>query len=208
MKIVNFTNCLLSKTRVGKMKKVFIKSEKDLYSKLFIYRSLLCKNREFFIEEKSSDDAKAICTALNIKNKKKRIEYVYDYCINRVDEFYREKNYCNFENGQCKCQREENSNRKNGCCLICVYQTENGCPTQNLSCKLFYCNEISKKQEMFPLRDLKILKVFGFRRRLIAIDNFFAKREDVITDIEVGLLTFYSLRAIYRIIRNMVKVRY
>lgn len=184
------------------MRKVLINDEKKLYKKIFLYRSYLYKNAEFLYSDELSDEAKDLCTALNIKEKRKRIEYVYDSCIKVVDEYYKDKNYCDFVDGQCLCQRDDKSNRKNGCCQICVYQTENGCPTQNLSCKLFYCDEISKNNPMLPIKELKILKVLNPRRRLIAVDNFFARREDVIKDIEVGSLLYYSIRAIARIMRN------
>ncbi|MCR5186703.1 MAG: hypothetical protein K6D97_06280 [Clostridia bacterium] len=184
------------------MKKVLIKDEKKLYRKLFLYRSILYKNVEFSYDNKISDQAKEICKALNIKDKVKRIEYVYDSCIRVIEDYYKDKNYCDFVDGQCFCQRDDNSSRKNGCCQICKYQSENGCPTQNLSCKLFYCDEVSKNNQMLSLKELKILKVFNLRRRIIAIDNFFARKEDVIKDIEMGSLLLYSVRAIIRIMET------
>ena len=119
-----------------------------------------------------------------------------------MDDYYKDKNYCDFVDGQCFCQRDGKNTRKNGCCQICMYQSENGCPTQNLSCKLFYCDEVSKNNPTLSLKELKILKIFNPRRRIIAIDNFFAKREDIIKDIEVGSLVLYSVRAMARIMKN------
>ena len=185
------------------MKRVLIKDEKKLYKKLFLYRSILYKDVEFICDDTICSEAKNICNALNIKDKRKRIEYVYDLCIKIVDDYYKDKNYCDFVDGQCFCQRDGKNTRKNGCCQICMYQSENGCPTQNLSCKLFYCDEVSKNNPTLSLKELKILKIFNPRRRIIAIDNFFAKREDIIKDIEVGSLVLYSVRAIARIMKNL-----
>ena len=54
-------------------------------------------------------------------------------------------NICGFINNKCFVQRKNNSNNCNGCCRLCIYQSSNGCTTNNLTCKLFNCSEVKKR---------------------------------------------------------------
>ena len=60
------------------MKTKLIKDEKQLYSKMFLYKTFLYNGVEFSIDSENKDVLN-IVKALNIKNPFKRIEFIYDY---------------------------------------------------------------------------------------------------------------------------------
>ena len=165
------------------MKTKIIEDKNKFYNKLFCYKSFLYKNTLF---ESNIDDEEVqnIIKALNIKNKAKRIEFIYDYCCDRIDKYYEGKDLCKFENQQCLNHRIENVPFLNGCCRICSYQGDNGCTTKNMACKLFYCDRIKESNKLMKFSDLKILKLFSLRQRLMAYENFFCKQRRVFNRIK------------------------
>ena len=132
----------------------------------------------------------------------KRIEYIYDHCCKKVDEFNKDKNICSFDNSVCRFHQELGCDLKNGCCRLCIYQGPTGCKTSNLGCKLFYCNSVKEKYEVIKYTDLKLLKLLTWRQRIIAIDEFFSTREQILLDIFVGSMFFYAIRMSFRLIYN------
>ena len=188
------------------MENKVIVNKSNFYKKLFLYKSFLYKNVRF---ESNIDDeeVKDIIKALNIKKRSKRIEFIYDYCCDKIDKFYAGKDLCKFKNNQCIIHQIPNCTYKNGCCRICSYQSNKGCTTRNLSCKLFYCDKVKQNNEIIKFRDLKILKLLTLRQRLMVYENFFASREEFLTELKVGLLIFHSSRIVLRLIRHSFKIR-
>ena len=184
------------------MKKICIKN----YNYLFLYKSLLFKVFNYYTNS-NDEDLKAIVEALNIKRRKKRIEYIYDYCCNKLDKFYEGKNVCDFKNNQCRSQQIPNCKYKNGCCRACWYQSNKGCTTSNLTCKLFYCNKVIEKFEVMTTKDLKILKLFSFRQRYMLGYEFFSSRKWVIFDLWVGSILFSALRSGLNTIINVIRLK-
>ncbi len=179
------------------MRKITIEKKEDLYKKIFLYKSILYKNTTFSIES-TDESIQSIVKALNIKNRKKRIEYIYDYCCQKIDEYYKDKNICGFSNNQCIKQRQLKCKRKNGCCNLCPHQTSRGCPTANLACKLLYCGEIKNKRRILKSKDLKILKLFSIRQKIIVKSGFYATREQHIMDLYLGSIILFCFRTTIR----------
>ena len=82
---------------------------------LFLYRICLFRFVHF---NTSNSEMDSIVKALNIKNRKKRITYIFDEAINVLNTYYSE-DLCQFKNGKCIVQREQNLDRVNGCCRLC-----------------------------------------------------------------------------------------
>ena len=185
------------------MKKVIIinnaKDLKRFYHDLFRYRIIFYKYTTF-IYNGNNEDVKDIIKALNIKNKKARIEFVYDNACNKIDKYNEGKNICGFINNKCYTQR--NTDKFNGCCRKCPLGSIKGCPTKNLTCKLFYCGEVRKRFKVLGVEDLKILLVLSYSQRLILKDDYFATKEQVLKDISYNSLFI----ATWRIMKRMIKI--
>jgi len=188
------------------MKKLYVKNSDNFYKKIFFYKSFLYRFVEFYSDDTDEMFKKTI-EALNIKNRKKRIKYIYDYCCDLIDNHNKGKNICGFnENGQCYSQQRPGCNYKNGCCRLCAYQSSNGCPSSNLSCKLYYCEQVKSRYNVIEYKNLKILKLLTLRQRLIVRDDFFVEKEKVLKDLYIGILVVYALKMVFRLMINFFKL--
>ena len=169
------------------------------YRKLFFYKSFIFKKTTFTVETKFQE-VKPIINALNIKKRKQRITYIYDEACKQIDNHYQNKNICGFKNNKCYVQQKLNNGTINGCCRMCMYQSEKGCQTKNLTCKLFTCSEVEKRCQVIKFDDLKILNLLSFRNRMILKSDYFSKREDVINDLYYGSFLLWAIRIVTRMI--------
>lgn len=160
---------------------------------IFIYRSILFKKIKFKTDNK---DLKDIVKALNIKNKRDRIAYVYDEAVKVINKYY-SKDLCQFKDGKCIAQR--NNDNINGCCRLCHLVTDKGCPSVNLPCKLIYCKSALGNMRLLKFNDIKILKCLSLSQRLVLRSSFFMTREQIIDDMCHGILI--------STIRNIFKTR-
>ena len=177
-------------------KKIIIKDKKDLkkfYNNIKYYRSILFAFTKF---ESDNKEIEHIITALNIKNRFKRIKYVYDTACDEVDAFTEGKNICGFKDGVCRAKI------KNGCCRKCFHVTDHGCPSRNLACKLFFCTKVRNKYKIIMFDDLKILYCLSFRCRVILRHDFFTLREEVLMDMYIGWITILFIRYFYRVVKH------
>ena len=97
-----------------KNKIIKVSNDKELiifFRILWLYK--LQKNT-LFILEKDIFGLNKIIASLNIKNGKKRIEFVYDEVCFEADNYFKNKNICDFRNNQCYTQR--GTSKCNGCC--------------------------------------------------------------------------------------------
>ena len=76
-----------------------------------IYKSILYYNTLFEVKNNINErNIDYITNALNMKNRKKRIEYVYDQSCKLIDWKNKGINICGFENGKCWVQRKKMEN--------------------------------------------------------------------------------------------------
>ena len=188
-----------------KTKKIKINNKKDynkFLQKLFLYKSIFYYNTLFKVDTKIDDKMLTyIIEALNIKNRKRRITYIYDNSCKMIDDST-PKNMCGFKNGKCYLQRSSKSKNCNGCCGKCLYQSKEGCPTKNLACKLFNCSEVKSRYNMIRAEDLKLLRLLSLKNQLIIKSDYFSTREDVLKDLYAYTLTYSTIRVVYRLIKN------
>ncbi len=178
----------------------------NFLSKINIYKSILYCNTLFVLKNNINNQMiDYIINALNIKNRKKRIVYIYDSSCELIDDNTKNINICGFKNNKCYVQRKIKNGKCNGCCRMCIYQTKDGCPTKNLACKLFNCSEVRKRYEVIEYKDLKLLKVLSLKNQIIIKSDYFSKREDVLKDLYSYTLTFSTLRIVYRLTKNFIK---
>jgi len=174
--------------------KIIINNNDDLekfYKKIKYYRSILFIFTKF---ESNNKDIEKIIYALNIKNRFKRIDYIYEEACNEIDNYNKNKNLCNFKNNICR------NKVKYGCCRKCYNLGNKGCTTSNLTCKLFFCSKVCDKYKVLTFEDVKILKCLSFNNQVIIKHDFFTKKEELLMDLYVGSMTIFIFRYLYRVI--------
>ncbi len=184
-------------------KKILIETDSinEVYKKYKTYKTCIYNNTEF-IYNGQNKDIERIITVLNIKSRRERLEYIFDESCSDIDKHFKGENICEFECGQCIVQREHKLKDKNGCCRICRLQSDTGCTSKNLTCKLFFCDEVKNKYEVIKLNDLKLLKLLTRRQRTILRFDLFSTREEVIMDLYLGLITIAAFRELYMLIKT------
>lgn len=168
-----------------------------------LYKTIFYRKCKF---QTNSEDKQIqiIVNALNIKNRKKRITYIYDTSCDFVDDFYNRENICGFKNSQCYIQQKKKNGLKNGCCRKCLFASNKGCTTKNLACKLFNCSEVKCRKNTIKFKDLKVLKVLSIRQRFIIKSDFFSLRESVLKDLYSYSFIYSVVRLGIRFIKNMI----
>ncbi len=191
-----------------KRKTIVIESKEDytkFIKRIILYKSILYINTEFQVKGcQVNDKIQQMINGLNIKNRYKRITYVYDTACSIIDSNTKGLNICGFKNNKCYIQQKQNNGKCNGCCRLCKYQNSNGCPTKNLACKLFNCSEVKKRYKTIEYKDLAILKLLSLKNRLIVKSDYFSTREEVLKDLYAYTLTYSILRIFFRSIRNLI----
>ncbi len=173
---------------------------KNFDKKIWLYRSIFYKNVHF--EPKSTDAYSKyidVINALNIKNRFKRIRYIYDTACNQIDNYNKENHInCEFKCG--KCLAHHDTRFYNGCCRVCRFQSQNGCTTKNLTCKLFFCSPIRENYKTLHFEDIKLLKCLSKKNQIIVNGNFFASREAFLFVLYTGSFIVLSLTQFFNIL--------
>lgn len=184
-------------------KKILIETDNvnEIYKKYKKYKTFIYKNTEF-IYNGENQEIKDIIEVLNKKTRLQRIAYIYDKSCEQIDKKFEGENICEFKCNQCIVQRKHNLKEKNGCCRVCRLQTSTGCPSKNLTCKLFFCDEVKNKYEVITFKDLKLLNLLTRRQRVILKFDMFSTREEVFTDLYIGFITLAAFRELYMLIKT------
>ena len=130
------------------------------------------------MKKKEIKEIDVIEKAKSIKKRYKRLAYIYDTSCSIIDELHKDENICGFKCNQCIVQHKSKSSEINGCCRTCRYQSKNGCKSSNLTCKLFYCDEVKSKYKVYTFEDIELLKLLSWRQRLILKYDLFSSREE------------------------------
>ena len=118
--------------------------------------------------------------AFNEKNKKQRLEFVYDQTCKLLDQYCQKENPCQFCASCCIAQDFYcDKIKKNGCCGNCSYLKEKTCSIQSLGCKLFFCRHLRKQGKMKTLNDISISKYFfSWKQKRLAPYLLFKTKEE------------------------------
>ena len=140
--------------------------------------------------------------AKNIKNRYKKLEYIYDNSCKKIDSLHEGENICGFKCNQCRVQQLSKSKEINGCCRTCRLQSKNGCTSSNITCKLFYCDEVKKKYKVYNFEDLELLKLLSKRQKFMLKYELFASREEILLDLFFGSIVLSGFRQAYMVYKN------
>lgn len=167
---------IIKKYRNNNEIKLLLKYENKLYDK---------PNKKL---EKYNDYLEVIML-VNIKDRKERVSYIYDYLCKYFDEDMKKNNYCEFENGTCIANRlGYSSHEKDGCCYIikkglCKYLTDKGCTNPNPSCKIYMCAYLNKVKKV-PNYDTKKIFLtnclFNYKEHEFFKRHYFITKEEYI----------------------------
>lgn len=133
--------------------------------------------------------------ASRITDKRERVRFIYDSACARIDEYNAQHGIvCSFRDGRCEAAGDAGS--PNGCCCGCIYQSSRGCPTSNMSCKLFFCEKMKEKGPL-TFEDLPELQLLTGAQKYIVKNNVYCKRETFLKLLEMNsyvVFFIYSLR--------------
>ena len=127
---------------------------------------------------------------LNCHNKSgyERIDYIYDYMCDYLDEEFNCNNICNFIDNRCISRRELERNNFDkpviyGCCYTkgkkCKY-LDHGCKIKCISCKLFTCRYLHKLGVRYRPKDFLVFRLFfTMKQRRIIDESIYVKKEDI-----------------------------
>lgn len=158
-----------------------VKNKEKFLKKIFIYKHV----KIIKYETKSKDkDLNIIINALNIKKNYLRKKFIIEKTCEYIDDYYKNNDTCQFKNNKCICHRTLNKEYINGCCRKCKYQSNKGCKTKNIACKLFYCThaDLGNKSKL-ESKDLPLLKLLNPLERYIVSNDYFRNEKEVLFDL-------------------------
>lgn len=155
------------------MKKIHVSNTVDI--KRLVKRYKNNKNIVLVYDGDVSLEYQNIIKCFNIKDKKERISFIYDYLCDYLDKDMNKNNYCDFIDGKCIANRLGYSVHKdNGCCYsrgkLCSNLKDGICVNKNPSCKIFMCYYLYKVKGIKNYDTRKILLTSLF---LSNMDHFF-----------------------------------
>lgn len=192
------------------MKKVIIKENNGIY-KIPITLKVLKMKKKYFFEyngklydkeikcyNKSVKQISMLVHALNIKNKKERLSYMYERTCDLLDADFYGKNVCEFKCGKCINDRL-NNNLGGGCCCdsknhkdMCMYLSNSGCKIKCLTCKFHICRTLKKKGYRYKINDIYMLKyLLNFKQKIILYNDFFMTKEEILKDLNRNSLILW-----------------
>ncbi len=182
------------------MKEIYITNDKNFYKNVrkynnskkvihFIYQNCDIIDDSYisnFPNEKIKIQA---INALNIKDIKKRYEYIYDTVCKYLDDEFSHKNLCQFQNNQCISVRNNSHcpSSKYGCCYgpkrgLCEHMKNGKCSIKSISCKLFTCRYLKANKVKYPIKEIPLLNYFfNLRQKYILSNSIFKDKAEIIS---------------------------
>lgn len=156
----------------------------------------ICWKKKLILHFKTNDNQLLSPSLFNIeqiinsKNVDERLNLIYDYVCDYLDNEIKNHNYCEFINGKCIFNRvNPNKYSTNGCCYhksrgTCRFLVDSKCINKNVSCKFFMCSYLRKRGLKFNQNDIPQIKYFlNYRQREIIYSSFFKSKEEIINNL-------------------------
>lgn len=195
-----------------KVVRIETKKEKEFYKKIrwlkviriFGHMIEISYNGKKYTEyndlvPKEIEDIVKVISIINSKSKKEKYRKIYDYACDYLDREFREKNLCGFKKDMCCCNRAKPKSKQVGsCCVktstgeVCKHFDEKikFCKIKSITCKLFVCPYLKKKNIRYPVNKIPYVKYFlSLRQKLIIKSNPFVDKPEMIEK----LIRFYKI---------------
>ncbi len=144
------------------------------------------------INPKFYNELEVVVNLAELKDKRSRIEYIYDKSCQYLDKECRRLNYCDFKNDVCVAKRNpcRGKEKKMGCCYhvklfsfkdskMCEYLSKDGsCSAKCFACKLFTCDAIKEK---YRIKDITYADCFfNLLQKIIIRVSILTPRDKII----------------------------
>lgn len=133
------------------------------------------------------NDLVMIRTAINIKDREERYNYIYDTVCKILDDRIIKENYCEFENDVCIRFKNDKNPHKNGCCEWkgrgkCKYLINSECTMKTcMACKLFTCPYLYKEKGIRQrINDYVLVKYFFNRNQKYILECSFWTPKEIV----------------------------
>ena len=155
--------------------------------------------KEISIDNKELKQMSLLVEALNIKDKKERLAFVYDKSCELLDNDFYEKNLCEFKDNKCLHDRIHGQSM-NGCCSSsdnskkCPHLRQHRCTTKCLACKFHVCHCLREKGIKYKVNDIYLLKyLYNWKQKIMIYNNFFMTSEENLKDIYRNSIIYWAL---------------
>lgn len=127
--------------------------------------------------------------SLYLLDNEKRINYIYDYMCDYLDQEFINFNLCDFKDNKCVSRRDlECSGCKNpvtyGCCYtkgrVCPNLINSRCTIKSLPCKFFTCRYLEKRGIKYRPWDYLMIRLFLSYRQMYILDQSLYTPKDII----------------------------
>jgi hypothetical protein len=159
---------------------------KDVLNKLYLYgKSKKIFKFNYDDNFKYKDDFNNIEKALNIKDYKERLSFIYDVVCDYLDNLFINQNMCEFKDNKCYSNRCKNFDKINGCCannknVNCKYFDKDHCTIKCSGCKFYICPNLKKKRGPIKMNDIFITKLLSPRQKIVLRYTVFTPKEIII----------------------------
>lgn len=118
-----------------------------------------------------------------------RINYIYDYMCDYLDNEFNSFNLCDFKDNKCVSRRDlECKGCKNpvtyGCCYtkdrVCPNLINSRCTIKSLPCKFFTCRYLEKRGIKYRPWNYLMIRLFLSYNQMIILDSYLYTSKDVI----------------------------
>ena len=127
---------------------------------------------------------------LEISNRKELYSSLYDELCDYLDDYFYNKNICEFKCNICGKRRLKNNPNENGCCYsltkkkLCKYLVSGRCSIRCLACKLYICSYLRSKGYNFNLDNIYLSKYTLNRvQKYYLTHKFFLPKEKILKSI-------------------------
>lgn len=138
--------------------------------------------------------------ALNIRNRKERLNFIYDKSCDLLDEDFYGCNLCEFKNNKCFVNRMHKGS-VDGCCRsrdnmnACKFLINHRCTNRNLACKIHICSYMKNKGYKFKVNDIYMIKyLYSWKQKIFCYFNLFIDKEKFLKDIYLNSIILWALK--------------
>ena len=193
-------------------KEIIIKKKNGKYKIPLFIKLLAVKYKFKVINNQEGNDydkqVSLLVEALNIKDRKQRIKFIYEKSCELLDNTFYGKNICEFKNNRCMHDRIH-AISCDGCCksndgkLKCKYLINHKCSVKCLACKFHICYCVRNKGYKFKINDILMIKyLYNWKQKLFIYNDFFMSEDEVLEDLYKNSILLWLIKPSIKWVKN------